>query len=413
MTPSRILIILNYQRAIPPFMQMEIKEAQKHFDRVIYVTRKLVDDNRDSINFDNVNVVEIPDNIRYTNFIVSPLTSLFSGNVTELTKSITKDSIKRYFTHNFCSRCLYQTAKGMIKQSLSEGHQIYVLAGWMSSEATAAARLKKRYSEIKSYSFAHSFEVIPNRNPLIHQSFHAFHHKWLDKVYFISSNVMSLYLEEMANEKIKQRYGNNIGVRHLGSSKTSNCLNPENKSDVFQIVTCSRIDDNKRLGRIVEALYGWNDKKIHWTVIGDGTHRKEVETAAIALAKQNPKISVTFVGQKSNTEVQTFYQENPVDLFINVSRSEGLPVSIMEAISYGIPVMATDVGGTSEIVTERSGLLLSPEFTDEEFRTKLMYFTNLPLDKYRQLRTSAFQLWGLDFNIDRTASIMYAEWTNN
>ena len=45
--------------------------------------------------------------------------------------------------------------------------------------------------------------------------------------------------------------------------------------------------------------------------------------------------------------------------YVNLSTSEGIPVSIMEAMSYGIPVVATDVGGTSEaVVTGRSGLLI-------------------------------------------------------
>jgi glycosyltransferase involved in cell wall biosynthesis len=42
-----------------------------------------------------------------------------------------------------------------------------------------------------------------------------------------------------------------------------------------------------------------------------------------------------------------------------LSESEGVPVSIMEAQSFGIPVIATNVGGTSEIVNERVGILLS------------------------------------------------------
>ena len=49
-----------------------------------------------------------------------------------------------------------------------------------------------------------------------------------------------------------------------------------------------------------------------------------------------------------------YYKENHVDVFLNVSETEGVPLSIMEALSFGIPVIATKVGGTGEIVT--SGL---------------------------------------------------------
>ena len=45
-----------------------------------------------------------------------------------------------------------------------------------------------------------------------------------------------------------------------------------------------------------------------------------------------------------------YYKNNIIDIFINLSASEGIPVSIMDAISFGIPCIATNVGGTGEIV---------------------------------------------------------------
>lgn len=43
---------------------------------------------------------------------------------------------------------------------------------------------------------------------------------------------------------------------------------------------------------------------------------------------------------------------------MNLSTSEGVPVSIMEVQSYGIPVIATNVGGTGEIIDKDNGILL-------------------------------------------------------
>ena len=66
----------------------------------------------------------------------------------------------------------------------------------------------------------------------------------------------------------------------------------------------------------------------------------------------------SFLGFVPEGGVIAFYQKNPVDIFINVSASEGTPVTIMEAQSCGIPVIATAVGGNPEIVTPENGLLL-------------------------------------------------------
>ena len=54
-----------------------------------------------------------------------------------------------------------------------------------------------------------------------------------------------------------------------------------------------------------------------------------------------------------------YYLTTPVDMLVNASEFEGLPVSMMEALSYNIPIIGTDVGGVNEIVTEDTGLLLN------------------------------------------------------
>ncbi|MBK7238933.1 MAG: glycosyltransferase [Flavobacteriales bacterium] len=54
-----------------------------------------------------------------------------------------------------------------------------------------------------------------------------------------------------------------------------------------------------------------------------------------------------------------WYATHPVDVFIHLSDSEGLPIALMEAASFGIPLLANDVGGVSEIVTSSTGRLLN------------------------------------------------------
>ena len=54
--------------------------------------------------------------------------------------------------------------------------------------------------------------------------------------------------------------------------------------------------------------------------------------------------------------------KNYIDALINVSESEGLPFSMMEAISFGIPVIGTNVGGVKEIINNDTGILLEKDF---------------------------------------------------
>ncbi|OQA64609.1 MAG: UDP-D-galactose:(glucosyl)lipopolysaccharide-1,6-D-galactosyltransferase [Firmicutes bacterium ADurb.Bin262] len=106
-----------------------------------------------------------------------------------------------------------------------------------------------------------------------------------------------------------------------------------------------------------------------------------------------------FNGAVPNREVYRFYAETPVSLFVNVSSGEGLPVSIMEAASFGIPAVATDVGGTSEIVADAlTGRLLKPDFSDADLAAAIADFAAMPAAAYAQMRERTREAWQAKFN---------------
>jgi glycosyltransferase involved in cell wall biosynthesis len=72
------------------------------------------------------------------------------------------------------------------------------------------------------------------------------------------------------------------------------------------------------------------------------------------------------MGNMKNSEILDYFLQSPVDIFLNASRSEGIPVSIMEAMSCGIPAIAPDVGGIKELVSEGMGVLMSKDPTVAE-----------------------------------------------
>jgi len=65
------------------------------------------------------------------------------------------------------------------------------------------------------------------------------------------------------------------------------------------------------------------------------------------------------LGQKEQGEVIKIL--NSSDIFVNPSHSEGLPTSVLEAGAAGLAIVATDVGGTKEIIDDgKTGFLVSP-----------------------------------------------------
>ena len=108
---------------------------------------------------------------------------------------------------------------------------------------------------------------------------------------------------------------------------------------------------------------------------------------------------VFFAGALSQEEVFSFYRCNHVDLFVNVSEAEGIPISIMEALSFGIPCVATRVGGNPEIVHHgENGYLIDKDFEDRELSGLSDYVVNsngLMLDKAARIS------WENEFSIEK------------
>lgn len=167
------------------------------------------------------------------------------------------------------------------------------------------------------------------------------------KVVFPISNKGVSYLKERYkfNEVVVSR----LGTQYHGQSSRSN-------DGCFRIVSCSTVNANKRVLFMLEA-FSATTSPIEWTHIGIGPDFEALLEKAHK--STNPLLKVTIKGRLSNNEVFDYYLNHPVDCFINLSQSEGIPVSIMEAISCDIPVIATNVGSTSEIMTKETGVLLS------------------------------------------------------
>jgi glycosyltransferase involved in cell wall biosynthesis len=155
------------------------------------------------------------------------------------------------------------------------------------------------------------------------------------------------YLESRYPSFVQNAHLFRLGVADHG-------LNSYVSQSFFHVVSCSNLIALKRVHLIVEALLTMKISLL-WTHIGDGPELGRIQQMVAALPSN---VKVDLQGQKSNAAVIAFYQHTPIDCFLNVSESEGVPVSIMEALSFGIPVIATNAGGTGEIVDDKVGKLL-------------------------------------------------------
>jgi colanic acid/amylovoran biosynthesis glycosyltransferase len=98
--------------------------------------------------------------------------------------------------------------------------------------------------------------------------------------------------------------------------------------------------------------------RVALTLAGGGELRAALEAQADALGIRE---QVTFLGNVDHAELLRLYASGAFDAFVLPSLHEGISVAVMEAMSHALPVIATDVGGTKELLTEGAGLLIPPE----------------------------------------------------
>ncbi|EPJ45709.1 MAG: hypothetical protein OFPII_25730 [Osedax symbiont Rs1] len=115
----------------------------------------------------------------------------------------------------------------------------------------------------------------------------------------------------------------------------------------INLLFLGRIDSKKGIYELISSLKYFVDKpvKFHLTIAGDGPDRQNVERMVI-----DYKLSkyITFLGHIENEVKISAYHSS--DYFILPSYEEAFPYSILESLSYSVPVLATDVGAITSVV---------------------------------------------------------------
>ena len=91
--------------------------------------------------------------------------------------------------------------------------------------------------------------------------------------------------------------------------------------------------------------------------------------------------------------MEKFYEKRAFDVFLNTSQKEGVPVSIMEAMRWGVPVIAPAVGGIPELVTKDIGFLYQPEEGAGGVVKRLEAMVSLTEEETERMRRSAWEHW--------------------
>jgi glycosyltransferase involved in cell wall biosynthesis len=120
----------------------------------------------------------------------------------------------------------------------------------------------------------------------------------------------------------------------------------------LKVLYVGRLGVEKNVGRLIDAV-SLAQQDVQLRVVGDGPQRAELIRRAAQAG-----VEVEFSGPLYGAALDLAYEQ--ADLFVLPSDGEGMPMAVLEAMAAGLPVLATDVPGTRELVRGR-GSLVAPE----------------------------------------------------
>lgn len=293
---------------------------------------------------------------------------------------------------------MYKWLKTNITEEMIEDSVVYSF--WYYVPAMAAAMLKGKYGNFKLVSRAHGFDLYNERVLGGRQPFRNYIDTHLERVFFIAEIGYDYYLNNICKKDKEEKTENFDKYRICRMGVKSAKLSMKSSDGIIRIVSCSSVIPLKRINLIIEALSKISDIKIYWTHFGDGTQFEEMKKFAFQKIGGMDNIRYEFAGNTSNKAIRDYYGDNPTDLFITTSETEGCPVSIQEAMAAGIPIIGTAVGEIPLMIQE-NGYILPANPKSEEIVDKIRQYSNQNLEEIQKMRNASFDLWDEKYNSDK------------
>ncbi len=238
--------------------------------------------------------------------------------------------------------------------------------------------------------------------------------KMLDRIISISGEISREIKENGIPDQSVVSIPNSVDVVHFQPGENGRTR------EMRSILFIGRLADEKGVHCLIRAVEKLKRKVggIKLFIVGEGPLRRELEELSRHL---NVMDDTAFVGHTDS--VLAYYQE--ADIFVLPSLSEGLPLTLLEALSCGLPVVATSVGGSREILDPRNGeepiprsdyrigdhgLLVNPEDVDGLANAvmRLLHDRALSDTLREKARSYVEQRYGVDRVIGKYR-VLYAE----
>lgn len=371
-----------------PFCKNEIQYLAQYFDEVYIFSLT----GRKKISYRDVphNVKVVPLSCirgveRYLVYSIVGILAINSHLNISYRSSIYQILIEIYYRGR--GTVVFNKIRRYLKKYNTNDAKMIFYSYWFTDQAYSAWRLKEYFGNrginCRAVSRAHRYDLYWECNATGYLPYQKEAIRYLDGVYTCSQNGKT-YLTNKYGE-----LASNIHVARLG---TEDFGVADYDYEEKVLVTCSSLIPLKRVDLFARAfaLLLREVPECQWICIGDGPERECIESI---INDYGINKNVHFYGQIKNEAVAEIYASKNVSYFCNVSETEGVPVSIMEAMSFSIPCIATDVGGSGELVNNDNGYLIPDNVTDKDLAIVLRDALTLQKSEYVVKRDITRKTW--------------------
>lgn len=283
------------------------------------------------------------------------------------------------------------------KNGMLRGDEL-IYSYWFNANCLAFLLEKKRYPKLKVVSRIHGYDLYNERCVHGRQPFREAMDEAADRIFFVAQAGLQYYLEHWGKRE-------NIGRKYIVAPIGTVCgtlpqaASVDSDENSFHIVSCSHVIPLKRVELLVEGLAQIRDRKIRWIHFGTGDRYEETKRYAEELFAEKDNLCYEMPGYVPVEEILKYYADHRVDCFMTVSATEGSPVSVQEAMAYGIPVIGTAVGEIPNMI-EGNGILLSEDPRPEEIREAVASLYHASEEEILQMRKRSREIWEERYNAE-------------
>jgi len=246
-----------------------------------------------------------------------------------------------------------------LKKVIDENHFDIIhchtpVGGAIGRLAARAARKRGTRVFYTAHGF-HFYKGAPLKNWLMFYPVEKICSRWTDTLITINKEDHQLAQNKFKAKEIIYVPGVGIDFDKFQKKDFANILKNEfTLSDADTILlSVGELNTNKNHEIVIRALAEIDKPSVHYVIVGQG----ELHEKLLQLAKElNVDEQVHLLGYR--TDIARLYKM--ADIFIHPSFREGLPVAVMEAMASGLPVIASNVRGNRDLISDKGGELCNP-----------------------------------------------------